>query len=47
VIRAKGKEIESMDVQLVREMVDFEIEMRKILTPSRSSSGVTIWILLR
>jgi len=26
-IRAKGKEIETMDVQLVREMIDFEIEM--------------------
>jgi Spy/CpxP family protein refolding chaperone len=34
-IRAKGKEIEAMDVQLVREMIEFEIEMRKILTPEQ------------
>jgi len=39
VIRAKGKEIEAMDVQLVREMIDFEIEMRKILTPEQ----VQLW----
>jgi len=38
-IRAKGKEIEAMDVQLVREMIDFEIEMRKILTPEQ----VQLW----
>jgi hypothetical protein len=31
-IRAKGKEIEAIDTQLIRERVDFEIEMRKILT---------------
>jgi Spy/CpxP family protein refolding chaperone len=31
-IRAKGKEIEAIDIQLIRERVDFEIEMRKILT---------------
>jgi Spy/CpxP family protein refolding chaperone len=34
-LRAKGKEIEVMDVQLLREMIDFEIEMRKILTPEQ------------
>lgn len=38
-IRAKGKEIEAMDVQLVREMIEFEIEMRKILTPEQ----VQLW----
>jgi Spy/CpxP family protein refolding chaperone len=38
-IRAKGKEIEVMDVQLVREMIEFEIEMRKILTPEQ----VQLW----
>jgi Spy/CpxP family protein refolding chaperone len=31
-IRVKGKEIEAIDIQLIREMIDFEIEMRKILT---------------
>jgi Spy/CpxP family protein refolding chaperone len=34
-IRAKGKEIEAIDIQLIREMIDFEIEMRKILTPDQ------------
>lgn len=34
-IRAKGKEIEAIDVQLIREKIDFEIEMRKILTPEQ------------
>ncbi|MCX5834609.1 MAG: periplasmic heavy metal sensor [Deltaproteobacteria bacterium] len=34
-LRAKGKEIEAMDVQLIREMIDFEIEMRKLLTPEQ------------
>jgi Spy/CpxP family protein refolding chaperone len=38
-LRAKGREIEAMDVQLVREMIDFEIEMRKILTPEQ----VQLW----
>lgn len=34
-VRAKGKEIEAIDIQLIREMIDFEIEMRKILTPEQ------------
>ncbi len=34
-IRAKGKEIEAIDTQLIRERIDFEIEMRKILTPEQ------------
>ena len=34
-IRAKGKEIETIDTQLIRERIDFEIEMRKILTPEQ------------
>jgi Spy/CpxP family protein refolding chaperone len=34
-IRAKGKEIESIDTQLIRERIDFEIEMRRILTPEQ------------
>jgi len=38
-LRAKGKEIEALDVQLIREMIDFEIEMRKILTPEQ----VQLW----
>jgi Spy/CpxP family protein refolding chaperone len=39
ILRAKGKEIEAIDVQLIREMIDFEIEMRKILTPEQ----VQLW----
>lgn len=34
-IRAKGKEIEAIDTQLIREKIEFEIEMRKILTPEQ------------
>ena len=34
-IRTKGKEIEAIDTQLIRERIDFEIEMRKILTPDQ------------
>ena len=34
-IRAKGREIEAIDMQLIRERIDFEIEMRKILTPEQ------------
>ena len=34
-IRAKGKEIEAIDTQLIRERIEFEIEMRKILTPEQ------------
>ena len=34
-IRTKGKEIETIDTQLIREKIDFEIEMRKILTPEQ------------
>ena len=34
-IRAKGREIEAIDTQLIREKIDFEIEMRKILTPEQ------------
>jgi Spy/CpxP family protein refolding chaperone len=34
-IRAKGKEIEAIDTQLIRERIDFEIEMRRILTPEQ------------
>jgi len=34
-IRTKGKEIEAIDTQLIRERIDFEIEMRKILTPEQ------------
>ncbi len=34
-IRAKGKEIEVIDTQLIHERIDFEIEMRKILTPEQ------------
>ena len=34
-IRAKGREIEAIDTQLIRERIDFEIEMRKILTPEQ------------
>jgi Spy/CpxP family protein refolding chaperone len=34
-IRAKGREIEAIDMQLIRERIEFEIEMRKILTPEQ------------
>lgn len=34
-IRAKGREIEAIDTQLIRERIDFEIEVRKILTPEQ------------
>jgi Spy/CpxP family protein refolding chaperone len=34
-IRAKGKEIEAIDGQLIREKIEFQIEMRKILTPEQ------------
>ena len=34
-IRAKGKEIEAIDAQLIREKIEFQIEMRKILTPEQ------------
>ena len=34
-IRSKGKEIETIDSQLIRERIDFEIEMRRILTPEQ------------
>jgi len=34
-IRAKGREIEAIDTQLIRERIDFEIEIRKILTPEQ------------
>jgi Spy/CpxP family protein refolding chaperone len=34
-IRAKGKEIEAIDAQLIREKIDFQIEMRKVLTPEQ------------
>jgi len=34
-IRAKGKEIEVIDAQLIREKIEFQIEMRKILTPEQ------------
>jgi Spy/CpxP family protein refolding chaperone len=35
VIRSKGKEIEAIDTQLIREKIDFEIEMRRILSPEQ------------
>ena len=38
-IRAKGREIETMDTQLIRDMIEFELEMRKILTPEQ----VQLW----
>ncbi len=41
-IRAKGKEIEAIDTQLIRERVDFEIEMRKILTPEQFQRWYTV-----
>jgi Spy/CpxP family protein refolding chaperone len=34
-IRAKGKEIEAIDTQLIREKIEFQIEMRKILSPEQ------------
>jgi len=34
-IRAKGKEIEAIDGQLIREKIEFQIEMRKVLTPEQ------------
>lgn len=34
-IRAKGREIEAVDTQLIRERIDFEIEMRRILNPEQ------------
>ena len=34
-IRAKGKEIEAIDAQLIREKIEFQIEMRKVLTPEQ------------
>jgi Spy/CpxP family protein refolding chaperone len=34
-IRSKGKEIETIDTQLIRERIDFEIEMRRILSPEQ------------
>lgn len=34
-IRAKGKEIEAIDSQLIREKIEFQIEMRKVLTPEQ------------
>ena len=34
-IRAKGKELEAIDAQLIREKIEFQIEMRKVLTPEQ------------
>jgi Spy/CpxP family protein refolding chaperone len=38
-IRAKGREMESIDAQLMREMVEYQIEIRKILNPGQ----VQVW----
>jgi hypothetical protein len=41
-IRSKGKEIEAIDIQLLREAIDYEIEMRKILTPEQLQRWYTL-----
>jgi len=41
-IRAKGKEIEAIDGQLIREKIDFQIEMRKVLT----SEQLQRWLVM-
>ena len=41
-IRAKGKEIEAIDSQLIREKIEFQIEMRKILTPEQLQRWYTV-----
>ncbi len=35
VLRSKGKEIEAIDAQLIREMTEMEIDLRKVLTPEQ------------
>ena len=41
-IRSKGREIEAIDIQLLREAIDYEIEMRKILTPEQLQRWYTV-----
>jgi len=41
-IRAEGKEIEAIDSQLIREKIEFQIEMRKILTPEQLQRWYTV-----
>jgi len=41
-IRAKGKEIEAIDSQLIREKIEFQIEMRKILPPEQLQRWYTV-----
>ena len=41
-IRSKGREIEAIDIQLLREAIDYDIEMRKILTPEQLQRWYTV-----
>ncbi len=34
-IRARGREIETLSVQITREMINYELEVRRILTPEQ------------
>jgi Spy/CpxP family protein refolding chaperone len=34
-IRAKGREIESVNNQIIRDMINYEVEIRRILTPEQ------------
>lgn len=34
-IRAKGREIESVNGQIIRDMISYEVEIRRILTPEQ------------
>jgi Spy/CpxP family protein refolding chaperone len=34
-IRAKGREIESINGQIIRDMISYEVEIRRILTPEQ------------
>lgn len=38
-VRGKGREMEAIDAQLMREMVEYQIEIRKILNPGQ----VQVW----
>jgi len=41
-IRARGREIENLSVQITREMLSFELEVRRILTPEQLRTLYTL-----
>ena len=41
-IRAKGRQIEAIDTQLIREQIEYQLEMRKILTTEQFQRWHTV-----